>query len=1030
MALRSRERRGESTRVHREADMSGGEMRRSGSRRDRGPLRAPRAGRRPVEESRGGRRAGGSARKIASVGAVAAVILLGLSGAIWLSSGSGSDDYSAAARTQLAALLATPPRSILPDAEDLLSQVAGVRGRLEKPLLRDLVENGPPRVRLNAARLLVAMKDDAALALLENLARDPDELTRLVASDCAGRLGGRRPLGELRRALTSERVDVRSYAIESLEDSGNSETVDLLAPLLEHPDPETRAIAARAILALKPSALEDLGGGGGQAASSAVALLAEAVRSTQPVARAPEASSRAAGGVEDKDDVEGDDADDGDEELLAPAIAWREGTRQETARRETPREPPDRTPRPEAAPVDKPAPKPKAGASKPKVAASNQRPRVPSAVKAARQKVPSLLEAGRYGEALELLGKALDASIDEDAGLYRLRGLTHLGQGSLDEALADLQKTIDLAPALAPAYFDLSVCYGAKGSKRNAYAALVMALRFGFRDVLALRGEERLDLLKETPAFRSLMDHYFHSPLAAETDDARRLRFATKRLQGVFQRQKDPYVRALAIVRFPEAGGLEATEVLCRFLKDRAFIVRRALAEILGTTRDPGSVSFLCRQLQEPRASAHRRQALVWALHRLEGEEPAEAILSVLDEEDLAVQIAAAAAVGDRPDRRAVEPLIELLETAEPLDRLTVAEALGKISGKDLGPVVADWQNWWKTNEKSAVIGEVHNPCSRNSSHTVVMPPAFSERTGKEKLRALRRFGGSRQTEAVVALALEWLARHQNSDGRWDTDEWALRCDERKAWERVTRVRRRNWDVQVSGLALMAFLGAGHTHVRGEYHKTVRRGLEFLKKRQRADGYFVGDHHYRRSHEIATVAVTEAYLMTRDCELKPHAERAIRFILGRQYENGGWGWHVRESHTSLTGWNLLALMTASEAGIPVTARSLVSLRHFLDRVTVGENEGPQRPGFAFDFLRPAAQVGESLSVEEHEDVRSGGSLLSTTVGLWCRTFLGQSSKDPRVSGALAQLRGAPPRLDRNGRLAIDERLFFGAQAAL
>jgi AICAR transformylase/IMP cyclohydrolase PurH len=43
-------------------------------------------------------------------------------------------------------------------------------------------------------------------------------------------------------------------------------------------------------------------------------------------------------------------------------------------------------------------------------------------------------------------------------------------------------------------------------------------------------------------------------------------------------------------------------------------------------------------------------------------------------------------------------------------------------------------------------------------------------------------------------------------------------------------------DTAATGLALLAFFGAGHDHFDGRYRDTVRRGLEFLISVQKPDG--------------------------------------------------------------------------------------------------------------------------------------------------------------------------------------------------
>ncbi len=993
-----------------------------------------------AKEGLGSRVARLSRRPRVVVSSAATIAVIGLVSLVVFWPGGSSTNSSMdsdTARIRLVALLATPPGALLPDTENLLAQVASLRGETEAPLLRELANAGPDRVRLNAARLLALLNDAAADTALEPLLRHSDELTCLAALDCSARREGKPPVDALLRALMSERSDVRCFAARALEDADERQVVDALAGLTDHADPPTRAAVVRTLLALRPSALDDLDLG-------ARVVVREAPSTREP--RRKEPPTRA-----------GDSADDADTGAAAAAIAKvADGSANDratsgvvtnppsdpaTSRGDiakaitsppaspasgdaSPSKTPDRTETP--TPTVRKANPPPAAAKK-KTPAAAKKP--PPAIQIAKRDAPALLRQGKPGRVLELVAEAMDSTGDEDAELFRLRGRAHLALGSSDEALADFQRAIDLAPDLVVAYFDLATCYGARKSKKNAYTALVMALRFGFRDIAAIRNEPRLDPIKGTPAFRTLMQHYFHSPLAADEDDAKRFEYASRRLQTTLRREKDPFVRALAVVQFPEPGGFDATELLFGLISDRELIVRRSVAELLGRTQDAESIKFLCDRVAHAKTTDRQREALMWSLRAIRGPGPTDAILLGLADSDHAVRMAAARAIGEHPDRRAVAPLIELIDEVKEIDRLTVIESLGKITGANLGLASVDWRNWWKTNGDAVEIGPVRNPCSGGPPNTIALPAAYSERTGKARRRALQRYGGSLETEKAVEKALEWLARHQSPDGRWDTDEWAMRCSERDAWNRVTKVRARAWDVQVTGLALMAFLGAGHTHVGGEHNDVVRRGLGFLQKRQRADGYFSGDHHWRRSHEIATIAMAEAYLLTRDCRLLSSVQRAVGWVLRRQHLNGGWGWYRQESYTSLTGWNLTALLTANEAGLQVPASSFVSTRHYLDRVTLGEG-GKQKPGFAYEMLRPAAEVGESLSVEEHDDVRSGGSALSTTVGLWCRVVLGQSLKDARVDGALAQLRRSVPRLDTEGHVAIGERLFFGTQSAL
>ncbi|RMG09888.1 MAG: tetratricopeptide repeat protein, partial [Planctomycetota bacterium] len=693
--------------------------------------------------------------------------------------------------------------------------------------------------------------------------------------------------------------------------------------------------------------------------------------------------------------------------------------------------PPAAPPRPSAGPAPGPTPPQptaRAEASPPRPAAKPKAPAEPTPAgeaAAARR----LLAAGDAAGAERALDRSLRL-FPEEAELHRLRGRALLAQRRFADAEAALRRAIDLSPDLATAYFDLAACFAARGQRKNAIGALGMALRLGFRDVSALRGEGALAKVRGTRPFGDLMQRFFNSREAANPDEEARLEFAKKQLKAVFKRSRDPYDRALEVVRFAEAQNPAAVEFLAELLKDRAEIVRMAIAEQLGRTRDPEAQHWLCERAARAR-KASVRIALYRALGDLETNEAVDPLLQGLSDKTPAVRMAAARALGEHPDRRSVEPLIQLLEDAKPLDAVVIVEALGKITGQDLGLEAADWRNWWLAHP-DAPIGPVRDPCRRKGreAFTVATPSGFASRSGKLKRKALKHNGGTLASERAVQGALEWLARHQSEDGRWDTDGWAINCKEKKAWERVTKVRERRWDVRVTSLALMTFLGAGHTHMSGEYSRHVRRGLDFLRRQQRRDGYVRGDHHpnHLHSHAAATIALCEAYLMTRDCSLRGPAQRAVDWIVRRQYPNGGWGWAKGESHTRAGGWNLVALVTADDAGLKVPASALVLFRSFLDSVTVFDDES--RLGFAYGVLRPGTKVGEGLSVLDHEDVREGGNQLTTAIALWARLLLGQRRSEDAILGGLGQLAKNVPGRGAKGVAPPDEYLFFGSQAAL
>jgi hypothetical protein len=184
---------------------------------------------------------------------------------------------------------------------------------------------------------------------------------------------------------------------------------------------------------------------------------------------------------------------------------------------------------------------------------------------------------------------------------------------------------------------------------------------------------------------------------------------------------------------------------------------------------------------------------------------------------------------------------------------------------------------------------------------------AFFEGRGRDPQQAENRaaFGGE-GTEKAIRAGLEWLARAQQPDGRWTSPVFSSDPGE---W---------SYHVGVSGLALLAFLGEGHTGRPGTEHAaTVRRGLDFLLTEQKASGLVGPDRgNYMYNHGIATLALVEASLMSRDEQLSAAAAAAVAFTLKAQTEAGGWGYALRsvDNDTSVSGWQILVLRLAKLGG--------------------------------------------------------------------------------------------------------------------
>jgi hypothetical protein len=229
-----------------------------------------------------------------------------------------------------------------------------------------------------------------------------------------------------------------------------------------------------------------------------------------------------------------------------------------------------------------------------------------------------------------------------------------------------------------------------------------------------------------------------------------------------------------------------------------------------------------------------------------------------------------------------------------------------------------------------------------------VLPRTFWEnRIAPNRMEIVQRHGGSEETEKAVAAALAWLAAHQSEDGRWDSDGFDRNCPAGDLCE--GHAVERQSDTGLTGLSLLAFLGAGHTHLsEGPYRETVRRGLSWLLRTQQADGDLqYGGRIY--AHAMATISITEAFAMTKDGRLKGPAQRGILWLARAQHpESGGWRYGPGQfGDTSVYGWAVLALRSAKQAGLEVPDTTWLAARRWLPLVVSGRHRGlaAYRPGY-------------------------------------------------------------------------------------
>ncbi len=232
-------------------------------------------------------------------------------------------------------------------------------------------------------------------------------------------------------------------------------------------------------------------------------------------------------------------------------------------------------------------------------------------------------------------------------------------------------------------------------------------------------------------------------------------------------------------------------------------------------------------------------------------------------------------------------------------------------------------------NPRGSIISGISEAPSRLRGDYRQSP--FSGRSAASRAALLRREGGTAESEEAVERGLEWLARHQAPAGYWSLDI-RNHCTEGPCPGSASK----SSDTAATGLALLPMLGAGHTHLEpGRYRASVERGLRWLVSVQQPSGeLFLGGSENTRmySHAIAAMAICEAYAMTQDPNLRGPAQGAIDFIVMAQNQvDGGWRYAPgMRGDTSVFGWQLFCLRSASLAGLTVPNNVVIGCSNYLD----------------------------------------------------------------------------------------------------
>ncbi len=199
-------------------------------------------------------------------------------------------------------------------------------------------------------------------------------------------------------------------------------------------------------------------------------------------------------------------------------------------------------------------------------------------------------------------------------------------------------------------------------------------------------------------------------------------------------------------------------------------------------------------------------------------------------------------------------------------------------------------------------------------------------------------------TIAFVLLAVQPASAAEDSaliDRAIDRGLQALAAQQDKS-EGCWRDRYNRLHPAVTGLAVMAFLSAGHVPGEGRYGPVVEKGIRWILRKQQANGLLAidgGQEMYQQG--IATLMLAEAAGMTDadlGADIRKALTKAVRVILKAQrtegQHRGGWRYRVLPgdgADISVTGWQVMALRAARNLGCDVPADAIDRAVEYIKR---------------------------------------------------------------------------------------------------
>lgn len=305
----------------------------------------------------------------------------------------------------------------------------------------------------------------------------------------------------------------------------------------------------------------------------------------------------------------------------------------------------------------------------------------------------------------------------------------------------------------------------------------------------------------------------------------------------------------------------------------------------------------------------------------------------------------------------------------------------------------------------------------------------YGGRFGGKRL-AVAKGGGGKETEDAVLNALRWLARHQNGDGSWDATKHVNNCGKVTVFKGVCTPNpgADSFNVGLTGLSLLAFLGAGYTHLSKDtydgicFGTVVKNGVQYLMKIQDPSGRVTPDDapKYMYNHLLAAFALSEAYGLTSSAMIKDAAQKAIDYTVQAQNPGKAWRYSFKsgDNDSSVSGWGAQVLKSAEVAELNFPKEAFNGVIAWYDEVTEAQYS---RTGYT------DARIGKVVIPGVNEQFSDHPAL--TAISVMARIFIKKNRGDPRVRGGADQVIADLPEWDARS-VKVDIYYWYYASFAI